>query len=188
VAIVEKPSSQPVTPAIAAAPAAPPEAISKPQPQAVAAARSAPPPEPAPRAPGNNGGGGGGVPGPAVAAADPAPMSESESDAFSRVLNVSVPRNGKITARRGREFKSVKPRLELKGWLDITSLRDPSVVMRVKVDETGKVMDVRVIKSSGSENIDLPTTLAMYKWWIEPGKDKQGKPVPDVVVITFSFL
>ncbi len=93
-------------------------------------------------------------------AGDPAPMSESESDAFSRMGSINV-RNGKVEARLGRTFKSVKPR---------------------------KVIDVKVLRSSGSNEIDLPTTTAMYKWWIEPAKDKEGKAIKDVILVTFSYL
>jgi TonB family protein len=123
----------------------------------------------------------GGAPG------DPAPMSESESDAFSRIGSINV-KNGKVEARLGRSFKSVKPRLSLKGELDAISIAKPIVEMKVLVDETGKVIDVKVLRSSGSNEIDLPTTTAMYKWWIEPAKDKSGKAVKDVILVTFSYL
>jgi TonB family protein len=120
-------------------------------------------------------------------AGDPSPMSESESDAFSRMGTIQV-RNGRVDARLGRDFKSVKPRLSLKGELDAISIAKPVVEMSVLVDETGKVIDVKVLRSSGSNEIDLPTTTAMYKWWIEPAKNKQGKPVKDVILVTFSYL
>jgi TonB family protein len=123
----------------------------------------------------------GGAPG------DPAPMSESESDAFSRIGSINV-KNGKVEARLGRSFKSVKPRLSLKGELDAISIAKPIVEMKVLVDETGKVIDVKVLRSSGSNEIDLPTTTAMYKWWIEPARDKQGKAMKDVILVTFSYL
>jgi TonB family protein len=121
------------------------------------------------------------------AAGDPAPMSESESDAFSRVGSISI-RNGKVDARLGRNFKSVKPRLSIKGELDAISIAKPIVEMKVLVDETGKVIDVKVLRSSGSNEIDLPTTTAMYKWWIEPARDKAGKAIRDVILVTFSYL
>ena len=114
-------------------------------------------------------------------------MSESESDAFSRIGAINV-RNGKVEARLGRSFKSVRPRLSLKGELDAISIDKPIVEMKVSVDETGKVIDVKVLRSSGSNEIDLPTTTAMYKWWIEPAKDKQGKAIKDVILVTFSYL
>jgi TonB family protein len=120
-------------------------------------------------------------------AGDPAPMSESESDAFSRMGSIAV-RNGRVEARLGRSFKSVKPRLSLKGELDAMSIVKPIVEMKISVDETGKVIDVKVLRSSGSNEIDLPTTTAMYKWWIEPARDKEGKAMKDVILVTFSWL
>jgi TonB family protein len=141
-------------------------------------------PNPLPGVPGRgekaeHGGGG--------AAGDPAPMSESESDAFSRMGSISV-RNGRVEARLGRNFKSVKPRLSLKGELDAISIAKPIVEMKVLVDESGRVIDVKVLRSSGSNEIDLPTTTAMYKWWIEPARDRQGKAIKDVILVTFSYL
>jgi len=121
------------------------------------------------------------------AASDPAPMSESESDAFSRMGSIEV-KNGRVLARLGRNFKSVRPRLSLKGELDAISIAKPIVEMKVSVDETGKVIDVKVLRSSGSNEIDLPTTTAMYKWWIEPARNKEGKAIKDVILVTFSYL
>jgi TonB family protein len=123
----------------------------------------------------------GGAPG------DPAPMSESESDAFSRMGTVEV-RNGRVDARLGREFKSVRPRLSLKAQLDAISMQRPVVEMKVAIDETGKVIDVTILRSSGSNEIDLPTTKAMYGWWIEPAKNKEGKGVRDVILVRVSYL
>jgi TonB family protein len=118
---------------------------------------------------------------------DPAPMSESESDAFSRTGTIVV-KNGKVDARLGRNFKSVRPRLSLKAEIDAISVQRPVVEMKIYLDETGKVTDVKVLRSSGSNEIDLPTTTAMYQWWIEPGKDKEGKAIKDVILVTFSYL
>ena len=61
------------------------------------------------------------------------------------------------------------------------------MTLLAKIDKAGKVTDVKVVKSSGSNDIDLPTVVAMYKWWIEPAKDKDGKPVDDALQITFLF-
>jgi TonB family protein len=120
-------------------------------------------------------------------AGDPSPQSESESDPFSRGGTVEV-RNGRVDARLGREFKSVKPRLSLKAQLDAMSVQRPVVEMKVSIDETGKVIDVKILRSSGSNEIDVPTTTAMYKWWIEPARDKEGRAVKDVILVTFSYL
>jgi TonB family protein len=132
-------------------------------------------------------GGGSGPSGPKLEPADPAPQSESESDAFARIGSISFSGN-KVEARLGREFKSVKPRLNLKAQVDLISLPNPRVLLKLSIDETGKITDVVILRSSGSNEIDLPTRLTMYKWWIEPAKDKNGKPAADVIVLAISYL
>jgi len=128
-----------------------------------------------------------GRPGPNTPAADPAPLSDSESDAFARIGSAVV-RAGKVEARLGRAFKSVSPRLTMKAYLDLASIVNPSVILKVSINEKGNITDVEVLKSSGSNEVDLPTRLALYKWWIEPRKDKKsGQPAADVIPVVFSF-
>jgi TonB family protein len=130
--------------------------------------------------------GGSGPAGPPIPPADPGPLSDSESDPFSRIGSAVISPGG-VQARLGRKVKTIKPRLPLKGELDLVSLMDPSVILKVSIDETGRATDVSVLKSSGSNEVDLPTRLAIYKWWIEPGKDKQGKSVPDVILLQITW-
>lgn len=153
---------------------------------ASAAAQQARPAQPASSAGGGGAGGSGGRPGPKVAPADPAPMSESESDAFAKSGSVDF-KGGKVSARLGRKVRTIKPRLTLKGELDIFSIMQPSVILKVSIDETGKVTNVDNLKSSGSNEVDHPTILAVYQWWIEPKKDKAGNPVADVIVLTLTW-
>lgn len=119
-------------------------------------------------------------------AADPLPESDSESDAFSDVGSVLV-QSGRVDARFGRKVKTTRPRISLAGSLDLMSLDNPTVVMKVKTDTTGKVTSVSILRSSGSVDLDHPTELAMYDWWIEPPKDKSGHPLPDVMVWKIAF-
>jgi TonB family protein len=135
---------------------------------------------------GGSSGGGAGVPGARAEEADPAPQSDSESDPFSTRGNVTITA-GRIEARLGRDVKPVKPRLRIKAGLDVYSIANASVTLLAKIDAAGKVTDVRIVKSSGSNDIDLPTVVAMYKWWIEPARDKAGKPIEDALQITFLF-
>lgn len=141
----------------APSPAAPP---SPEQPQAPATPAAAP-----------------GKPGSPVPPADPAPASDTESDPFSRIGSVDF-RPGRMDARFGRKIKAVRPRLTLTGEVDLESLRFPSLTLQLKIDATGKVTDARVSQSSGSNEIDQPCLVAVYDWWIEPPKDKAGKPIP----------
>ena len=48
-------------------------------------------------------------------------------------------------------------------------------------------MGVQVLKSSGSRDIDQACKVAAYQWWLEPTKDKSGKPIKDVVPFTIGF-
>jgi len=118
--------------------------------------------------------------------ADPLPESDSESDAFSNVGTVEV-RQGRVEARFGRKVKTTRPRISIAGTLDLMSLDYPTVVLKVKTDATGKVTSVGVLRSSGSVDLDHPTEMAVYDWWIEPPKDKDGHPLPDVMVWKISF-
>jgi outer membrane biosynthesis protein TonB len=46
------------------------------------------------------------------------------------------------------------------------------------------VQNVEILQSSGSNNIDQPCKVAVYNWWFEPQKDKDGRPLPDLWVVT----
>jgi TonB family protein len=118
--------------------------------------------------------------------ADPAPKSDSEVDAFS-VLGSADFRAGRVTVRAGRQVKTRRPRIKLAGIIDLSATETPQVILKVAVDETGKVTDVEVLKSSGSNEIDQPCRVAMYDWWFEPKKDTDGHAVPDVFQFTISF-
>jgi TonB family protein len=119
-------------------------------------------------------------------AGDPAPQSDSESDPFSKVGSV-VFRPGSIEARVGRKVKTIRPRLTLAGQVDVIALEYPTVQLKVKIDESGKVVSVDVIRSSGSNEIDLSCQRAMYAWWIEPAKAADGKAMADVMVWDLAF-
>ena len=118
--------------------------------------------------------------------ADSAPQSDSEVDAFS-VLGSADFRDGRVTVRAGRQVKTRRPKIRLAGIVDLTDRATPQVVLKVAVDATGKVTDVDVVKSSGSNEVDQPCRVAMYDWWFEPKKDATGKAVPDVFQFTISF-
>jgi TonB family protein len=129
----------------------------------------------------------GGRPGKAApAAADPAPMSESEADAFGKVVDVEF-RNGRMEAQTGRRIKTVRPKLLLSAQYELISQDDPRVLLTAKVDATGHVTKVDIYQSSGTPDLDQPCLVALYDWWFEPPKDKDGKPMPDVVVVAITF-
>jgi TonB family protein len=121
-------------------------------------------------APGSTGGG------------EPGNKSESESDPFTDSPAI-IYRNGKVEARDGRKVKTVRPKLTEAGWVALSAMEDPSVSLAVSIDETGKVTNVEYVHSSGSNEVDHPAYLAMWKWEFEPSKDKAGHPKPDLFII-----
>lgn len=123
------------------------------------------------------------------AAGNPLPQSESDSDPFSRISgNIVVPRVGRLDPRLGRKVKTTRPQVNIAGEIDLIALNNPTVVLEVHIAPTGKVTDVKIAHSSGSNAIDEPTRVAVYDWWFEPAKDKTGKPAPDVIFFTVEFL
>ena len=119
-------------------------------------------------------------------AADPAPMSSSESDAFSTLGGLEF-RDGRMEARFGRAFKSVRPQLSLAAQIELMTLTNPRMVMKITIDDTGKVTKVDVVRSTGSDLVDQPVKIAMYQWWFEPSKGPSGKPIGDTVVMPVSW-
>ena len=118
--------------------------------------------------------------------ADAAPKSDSESDAFSVLGSVEF-KAGRVTVRSGRQVKTRRPKIGLAGMVDLAHATTARVVLKVAVDETGKVTNVDVARSSGSNEIDQPCRVAMYDWWFEPKKDAAGRAVPDVFQFTIAF-
>jgi TonB family protein len=118
--------------------------------------------------------------------ADPAPQSESESDAVS-VLGSAQFRAGRVTVQSGRQVKTRRPKIGLAGMVELSQRSVAQVELNVSVDRSGKVTNVEVARSSGSNNIDQPCRVAMYDWWFEPKKDAAGRPLPDRFLFTISF-
>jgi hypothetical protein len=125
---------------------------------------------------------------PPVAPADPAPQSDSESDPFSKKGAVHFKR-GATDVQFGRKHKIIRPRLGLAAQTDLLNLRDPvTLVLALTLDESGKVIKVDVLKTSGSRNLDQACKVAAYQWWLEPTKDKAtGKAIKDVVPFVIGF-
>lgn len=153
------------------------------QPVAVAVAESQEPPQELPPTPIEGGSRAGGARRPA---ADPARMSDSESDPFSR-LGTALIHDGRLQIRFGRKVKTRRPKLLLAAQADLLTLRQARVVLNIEIDASGKVTSVKVDKSSGSNEIDQPTRLAVYEWWFEPRKDASGRPVADEVEFTIHW-
>lgn len=147
--------------------AAQPRIARRPQPQAPSPSREAASANATkPGAPGR--------PGAPVPSADPAPQGESESDPFATVGGVEF-RAGKTNVQFGRKHRITRPRINLAGIVDSLSLLNIDVVLQLRLDASGNVDRVRILKSSGSPSIDQACRLAAYEWWFEPMKDAAGK-------------
>ena len=114
-------------------------------------------------------------------------MGDSESDPFAKKGAVQFKR-GATDIQFGRKHKIIRPRLGLAAQTDLLNLRDPvTLVLALTLDDSGKVIRVDVLKSSGSRNLDQSCKVAAYEWWLEPTKDKSGKAVKDVVPFVIGF-
>ena len=118
---------------------------------------------------------------------DPGNPSDSDSDPFSKIGNAQVLRDGRLDVRFGRKIKAVRPHIPIVGQIDSFTMANPSVTLKVSIDESGKVTEVTIFKSSGSNEIDQPTLIALYDWWFEPLKNRSGKPIPDCVLFTINY-
>ena len=112
--------------------------------------------------------------------------SPSESDPFSTSESFSF-RDGKVSARNGRKVKTTKPRITDAGVQALLSMNDPSVLVGIKVNEKGTVDSVTILRSSGSNAVDLPVYRAAFEWEVEPTLDANGNPIPNAFVINFVF-
>jgi TonB family protein len=142
---------------------------------------------PAAQAPPRVATGDGRAPGLAKPQADPAQESDSESDPFQKAITADLLRDGKLEIRKGRKIKTTRPHILLGGQVSLYAMENAAVVLKISIDETGKVTSADVIQSSGSADVDQPCRVAVYDWWIEPTHNKAGQPVPDVIVFTIRF-
>jgi len=176
----------PATPPNPPSPATPPSPPAQPTPAAPSpthppepAPANANPPSPASPPPAPPGGGGGG--------GSPVAPGESDSDPFNKSVSVIV-RPGGIEARTGRKLrKTVRPDLTAYAQTLLLGSGGGRVQLAVRIDPSGSVADVKILSSSGFGDVDLPCVQAMYQWNIEPSKDKTGKAVSDVIIITINF-
>ncbi|MDB5354088.1 MAG: TonB family protein [Phycisphaerales bacterium] len=131
--------------------------------------------------------GDGRAPGPDRPAADPAQESDSESDAFQKTASADLFQDGKLEVRKGRKVKTTRPHILLGGQVSLIAMGQATVVLKISIDETGKVTGADILQSSGSNDVDQPCRVAVYDWWFEPTRNKAGRPVPDVIVFTIRF-
>ena len=95
--------------------------------------------------------------------------------------------DGRLEVRDGRKVKTTRPHFLPGAVGDFLSNPNPVLVLKVSIDETGNVVHVDTIRSTGSVMIDQPCVLAMREWWFEPTHDKDGRAVPDVLPFEIRF-
>jgi TonB family protein len=117
--------------------------------------------------------------------ADPGPMSDSEIDLFSKAAVVEF-HQGKAKPQFGRRAKLTRPHIPLAGAIDAFGMgRSVKVALILNTDETGQVINARVAKGSGSNEIDNPVRREAYNWSFDPGEPDHPLPreFPIVVAI-----
>jgi hypothetical protein len=94
-------------------------------------------------------------------------------------------RNGSVEARDGRKVKSVRPKLTDAGRMALMEMETPIVILALHIDEKGNVTAVDYLHQTDVPEVDLPHYRCAFDWWIEPSKDKDGNPRPDVLIVPF---
>lgn len=111
---------------------------------------------------------------------DPAPQGASDSDQFADAEGVTFA--GGMKARKGRELKIARPRIDLAFRSAFTRLAGNNIYvgMRITTDAKGHPSNVEVLHSSGSRDIDESVKLAMYSSWF-------GGKMPDRFLFSVGF-
>lgn len=165
------------TPPLSPAPAA--QKYVKPAPKTDPSPRPPAPPRP-PAAPAAS-------PTAAPDAGRPAEHTDRDSDLFAKETSIEY-RDGRVVAQSGREIKFARPRDNLAAIVDTATIPFPAILtMRIRVDEQGRVRNVRIVHSTGSSSLDRVYELATYESWFEPLKDKAGRPIADESSFTMTI-
>jgi TonB family protein len=122
----------------------------------------------------------------AAAPGDPAQRGRSDSDPFSTTADATF-RDGREDVRLGFRYRITKPHILLKGWVDSFFIGSHTVTLELTCDTKGNVINVTILKSSGSTDIDEPSRLEAYNWWFEPPKDAKGTPQQRVFPFTLRY-
>jgi outer membrane biosynthesis protein TonB len=128
-----------------------------------------------------------GAPGAAESAGDPRPQAETESHAFSDEFNADF-RRGKVVARDGRPHRIKAPPMGLSARYDAVGLTSATLVLKLRLDAQGNVVDVAILHSTGSSSIDQPWKVAAYTWWFEPKKAADENVAGETFPFTLRFF
>jgi len=67
------------------------------------------------------------------------------------------------------------------------NVRGKTVVVRLSIDEQGKVTDVEIIPSTGNRKYDTELRRVAMGWRFKPARDQENRPVAVAYDVTFSF-
>ena len=109
--------------------------------------------------------------------------SDTDSMAFAK-QPVWVFKNGKLEGRKGLKVTTTQVRLNAVSERELFSLGFPRTLFAVIVDESGKIKRVDVKEKSGSDFADQDRENAIWNWTLEPEKDKDGKVINDLWVVS----
>jgi hypothetical protein len=113
-----------------------------------------------------------------------ATVSDTESLAYSST-NGGIFRAGSMKSRNGLK---VKMKLAIYGEASVHDagiVGDAVTLIGVKVDADGNPLDVQILQSSGSENIDQDRKNAIWMSILSPQKDKDGRVIDDIWVVAY---
>jgi TonB family protein len=102
-----------------------------------------------------------------------ATVSDTESVPFAKADSVTFVA-GKLEGRQGVRVRTTQPRYGDASIHDSEIIGDQPTVFGTTVDRDGNVIDVQILQSSGSTNIDQDRKNAVWNWILEPKRDTNG--------------
>lgn len=116
----------------------------------------------------------------------PGELSDRESD-FAAIQEAVTVRFGRPLSTKGLEIKTVRPRYSQYTKLTATP-RSP--VIKVRFDQTGRVVSAEYVRTSGYTDVDRPLLDAIYQWRAAGSTlELLGKPGrPKFVELTFRII
>jgi hypothetical protein len=113
-----------------------------------------------------------------------ATVSDTESVAMS-TTNGGIFKAGRMEGRKGLHVETKNPNYGDASYHDAQIVGDSPTLFAVPVAADGTVQDVQLLQSSGSENIDQDRKNALWKWKLEPAKDKEGHIIDNIWIVAF---
>jgi len=90
-----------------------------------------------------------------------------------------------MVGRKGLHVETKNPSYGDASYNDAEIIGDVPTLFAVPVDADGKVRDVQIVQSSGSQHIDQDRKNAIWQWTLEPAKDKDGHVIDNIWMVAF---